>query len=1827
MKLSQLLIEIQQTLQAGDAARVMTALRQDDLVWYEVQTNDLFSKLSAFMPQMDAWRPAFLSLLALGLDANAVDTFLKDPLAAPEEGLRNQAFQLYELTLRNGSSMQPEALAEAGLLALALREQGRMSGTWDGLGKDLHLDQPGSLDSWKTAFACLYGMVPDPEKMLQALMKEIHFQNAVEIISNAILSNPQMPPERVAAFTALLDELPIANQLGWLRSLNLKGQNELIIQLADRLLQTGLTNQLSLGEVDLENMDMNTLLHGAVSFQQLAGLFQLSGQPEKALPLLKRSQKAVQHYLAGVNLQLLDVGAGEESSETIVSAFKQSFAALPESKILQTEYALAVDNSPHAKTLKKQFTLNVENPFIEIQNAAQALEEGDRVKAEMMARGAVTGLVDWMEKENPFVATQFLFSWQPDHFMQTLVDLDLPAEALKAVQMFLRVRPNDSALIDLASHLYDQVGDSEEALNYNLMGLTFDANNFKAHRRVAELLEEQNEFRSAMDHRRKVLDLDGDAQTNDWLSFAKCAFQAEDLLQVVDACNKVVEVEAQNPEANTLMGQSLYRLGDKEAAVVYLSQATVLSPSISKNWLMLSDIYRQNNDQPRLFETLRLAILSNPESAEINYELAQTCLEQGKLADALPFLRKAASLAPESVRLAMQLGETLKSLGHLPEARQALEKARQKFPTDANLALLLARTLMSMGEARAALPALEVVLQMGNPGFDEYMMYLKALLGDQLFPIISVSTDQDLVRLINAQQALDKALAIKPDDFNARVLKAEILAAKGDRIDAFECYQGLIDHPNATIPEWQGRIYGGFGKVALDLKEIETALAVLKEASHAQPENVYLQRMLSEAYLTADLKDEAYQVAQNALKLAPTNLQNLAWFADMALKLNDETEAISALNCIVELDPDSAENWVKLADTQLKLGRIEDVRKTLKSLLNLDQLSVEHWRQAAYIFLRLNDQVSALSCLEQAIILSPERASELNFELACLQKSLGHFEPALGSLQKAIEQSPKERVLYVMQADLMAGLGRSQAAMACLEQALNLEKTTADAGLEPHENGLGQSMKLLPARWLEIASSNAGIHARFAYILRHMGNLQDAMEHAEKAVNADPEMLSYRYQAVDLANSLLYREKASHMLEWLEAPEHPDGLGTLKTIEGKNPDVWLSLASQWAEQALDSDEEILAGRIVQQLIGLAQDAARVLGGQVRMLARQGQTQIADEVTAKLMQTVQIDRPSPDKMIEDYSGMELVSDCLKGRPFWLANALLDANHFNEALDLFEKSAYSSTDALGNLEFARALVKVAEKQRLMKELKCFAHLPGVKTLSEENAAKFEKAANLALNISNSPEAEMWLLRGKAAFYPNPQNIHALDRRLENNGDVAPLVAVLRQTGNIPAALAAAQRLRGLPEDLLQGALCLQDGYPDKGLMLCQRALETRSNNPIFNAATALMSQKAGRDEKALESLELALESWSNEPEWHSWAAHLAKTVAPENKMPHLQRAYDLEPTCVDYAYELGEAHLEAHNPAKTIQILEKSVESATEHPGVWTCLAQAYDQVNRVQDAFRSAETATKLAPSSSSNLLMCGKLALKMGKSDVAVDYANAALDCAPKDEDVVVFASQVYANQGHLQKSLNVIEKSLPNIPDSFKIAYEQVKLTRQMSGSPSSLEMARSLAQKYPNQFEAVTLLAEIEMDLGHLNESKQAALESLKLNDQQPALMLLLGRLMRLSGQLDQAIDYMVESIHLEPTWIEAYLDLGETYQERREPMEALHTYQQGIKVEPNEPVLYYSAALIMRELKDYIGAEAMLRRAAELSPQDLNIRRQLGAVIALNLVHNSQEANSQL
>jgi tetratricopeptide (TPR) repeat protein len=90
-----------------------------------------------------------------------------------------------------------------------------------------------------------------------------------------------------------------------------------------------------------------------------------------------------------------------------------------------------------------------------------------------------------------------------------------------------------------------------------------------------------------------------------------------------------------------------------------------------------------------------------------------------------------------------------------------------------------------------------------------------------------------------------------------------------------------------------------------------------------------------------------------------------------------------------------------------------------------------------------------------------------------------------------------------------------------------------------------------------------------------------------------------------------------------------------------------------------------------------------------------------------------------------------------------------------------------------------------------------------------------------------------------------------------------------------------------------------------------------------------------------------------------------------------------------------------------------------------------------------------------------------------------------------------------------------------------------------------------------------------------------------------------------------------------VEAYIELGKTYQERRDLEKAIEVYRRGAQNNVSDPRPYYYAGLALKDCKDYPGAEVMLKQAKKYSPDDTNIIRQLGVVTALNLINNLREA----
>lgn len=278
-----------------------------------------------------------------------------------------------------------------------------------------------------------------------------------------------------------------------------------------------------------------------------------------------------------------------------------------------------------------------------------------------------------------------------------------------------------------------------------------------------------------------------------------------------------------------------------------------------------------------------------------------------------------------------------------------------------------------------------------------------------------------------------------------------------------------------------------------------------------------------------------------------------------------------------------------------------------------------------------------------------------------------------------------------------------------------------------------------------------------------------------------------------------------------------------------------------------------------------------------------------------------------------------------------------------------------------------------------------------------------------------------------------------------------------------------------------------------------------------------------------------------------------------------------------------------------------------------------------EAMEAAHHANQLRADDIRGLLLTSEIAREMDDADTAAEYARMALRQEPNNPNAVLALSKALNRGGKEEQSLGIIEEKLAEMPPSLPLLFERARLVYKLKGAPAASGLVAKLVQTHPEDADVLAMMARIQAESGDKKGSERSALKSLRLNPDQPELSLMLGKIEREMGQLDQAVHFLSETIRMQPQNVDAYLGLGQTYLDRREHAAALDVYRQVIHMVPNDKRGYYEAAVIFKDSKDYMSAEKMLQQAAKLAPDDLQIRRQLIAVMALNLIHKSQEANT--
>lgn len=1838
---------------------VLNSLWQDELLWGCLEKTDLGSRaLIELSGEPEKWTPASLALLDLRLPLK-----VEEIRSLPTSSIDTKTLHLARHTSRTWETIRakPELrLGQVGLLALAMLESGE-STSWrqvwaDGEAAGWLTTEPGSLAPASTLVACLYDLVPEPLEMLRALAGLNKGKRlGAALCVHAVLSQPLPPAQQVDTFSRLLEGMGSTAVLTTLQILAAQ-RYELAQQVAGNL-PANLTSGEGLGLADNEDVGrISQLMHGA-------GLEALRGEHKQAIPDLEEALQVTRKLQARLLAVIGETARLANDPAASLAAWKQAAQIEDQSPYLASELALAINRAGQGAKAKNYLAAReVDMPGdarIKLVAALVARQAGDLEKAIQAGTGALNGLTDLAEDSLEFEVGTRLD--RISDLAKMFLDLGRPAEAAKAARLALQHSRLAECPLDVFVRSQVALGEAEPALAPAHLLAAIHPDKAAFQQLLVETLEEAGAWEAALEERQNAISSRPAWQpvsSREWRGLAHAAIRSGKLDQTISAAREALKLNAEDDVSYSLLGEAYRLLGDLPAARDHFWHATQIACHEPGHWLSLSAVQDQLEQADKVVETLRAASQAAPQAPQVHLALGEALLKEKSPSQALPALRRAADLLAEddprdqpvpkqriqekndlARRSALGLGQALYQLGHFNEAEEVLSNAYTRTDeNDTEVAYTYARVLLSLGDVRHALEPLERVVRSEPSDADLYLLYGRALLQSAARPV-------EEARL--AVPALRKAIDLEGSSFDLEThsLLAEALMGAGDLVEAQEAFRLAMSHAQGEEPSRRARLSAGFGKVSLKLGQFDTAIATLQEAIQENPQSASIQRDLAEAYLAQGLGEEAIAAARTALRLDPSGVETLVWFAENANQFQVakaerkviEAEALEAWERAVQLAPGRGDLLVRLAEANLTAGNRQVATDALETITRSVrdeagqappslQLNTRDLHRAARLQLDLSDRQAAILLLEAAAqriqpssALAPEEQAHLLGDLSAAQAETGLRQEAMGTIEKALELAPDMIQLKLQKADLLAALGQEKEAL----DYLGFHLKAAESRTSSFLGGKDSSGEL------EV------LHLKAASLLRQLGELKDAQAHAEEAAalsKANPE--KSLYAAASLARTRFQPQRSREL------------------VQGFQSDLPFHLACLSAELAFESGDEDLAKQYIAASQSLDGKHPRCLALQARLSWRSGNAEEAGQALGAAAQSLQIQNATglgQEKTLPESTLLDT----------WLAfgEAAIEQQRWDWGVKAFDLAAQAAPlDPYAQRQLSRALVLRAEAERFCDAVESTVHAPGPDAISQDAYTAFharikglaacrglagelagdDRSASSQSRIQK--ELARWQARGEAAFCPSVETARTLAGIADGAEDTAALMANLRLTGDIRTALKAAQNFPAHPSVIRQMALAVGENSPAqafsalKPLVAPNAPAVSTPHERAFNLALAAhLALRAHDLASAGQAILAALAIYPDEPRWHALAARVFWKVDGDaaakwgDALNHLKTAVRLEPDYAQHYLSLGQAQQASGDLKSALDTLEQATNLSPDQAEVWIALARAQVAGGNLQAAAASAEKAVETAQDPADALLLRGEIALLANNPRGAVSRAQSILRTQPNHTAALQMLAEAFEQMERLEEALEVLNQVVPLLDQPFELELKQAHLLRLVRGKSEALQALQGMNARYPENPAVLAIYAEALLENGQTQTAVQIARQALQYGpdeigrDLRGRLHFLIGRQLRKEGQLDQAIFQLSEGIQQVPDQLEAYLELGLAHQARRQQHQALNVFQKAIQIAPEDPRAYYQAGLALKESKDYLSAESMLRKAAALAPDDVSIHRLLGAVVALNLVHN--------
>lgn len=409
---------------------------------------------------------------------------------------------------------------------------------------------------------------------------------------------------------------------------------------------------------------------------------------------------------------------------------------------------------------------------------------------------------------------------------------------------------------------------------------------------------------------------------------AQDALKRNDYAAAVSYAERAAKSAPQNPELWFLLGYC-DRLGDHYGASVdAYNRGLRLQPNSVRGMAGLAQTYAKMGRDAEAEKLLQRVVDANPKDAN-SLQLAGELLLNSDATKSLELLQRADALQP-TAHTDLLIAHAYEHLGQRDQSTKYLNRAKNRAPKDPEVLRAVAGEYRDQGQYDLAIAALQAIPEK-SVDVQADLAYTYQLAGKQqeaadLYARLAKSAKGNLGLNLSAAQALvslgqgdaaqpflDEARHIDGNSYRLHAILGSIAEADNRFEDASKEYNLAISNLPPTAAE--GPLYPielRLNLYELDLRQDDDAGA-RKELDAAQAEiaNVTVQpssrpemlRLRAAIEAGSGNTDAANKDLQEALSLAPSNVNSLLNYGSLQWKLGQKDAAQATFTKALELDP------------------------------------------------------------------------------------------------------------------------------------------------------------------------------------------------------------------------------------------------------------------------------------------------------------------------------------------------------------------------------------------------------------------------------------------------------------------------------------------------------------------------------------------------------------------------------------------------------------------------------------------------------------------------------------------------------------------------------------------------------------------------------------------------------------------------------------------------------------------------------------------------------------------------------------------------------------